>query len=116
MLVLHLSLSAMGASHVYASTGNEKKAAKRAEKMKAKIGKLGTGEKAKVKVKLKDGTKFQGYISRAADDNFVVTDPETGRTLTVPYNRAKQVSGGGEWNWLIGVLAVAGVFSLIILL
>ena len=118
MLVLRLSLSAMGASHVYAATGNEKKAEKRAEKLKTKISKIGTGKDVLVKVKLSDGTKLKGYISRTADDNFVVTDAETGKSTTVPYNRAKQVSSGsgGRCNWLCTVGVTAGVILLIALL
>lgn len=116
MLVINLSFGTMAGSRVYAGTSNEKKAAKRTEKIKTKIGKLGTGEKAKVKVKLSDGTKLKGYVSRTADDNFVVTDAETGKATTVPYNRTKQVSGGGEWDWLLGVAVAAGIIGLVLLL
>ena len=42
-------------------------------KVKAKVMKLGTGTKARVEVKLKDGSKLKGYISEINEDHFVVT-------------------------------------------
>lgn len=68
------------------------KEAKHAAKVKAEIAKLGTGPDARVKVKLKDGTKIKGYVSEIAEDSFTVTDPETSTATVVPYGNAKQVS------------------------
>ncbi len=118
LIVTILTINHFFGALVYAGTGNEKKAEKRAEKLKTKISKIGTGKDVLVKVKLSDGTKLKGYISRTADDNFVVTDAETGKSTTVPYNRAKQVSSGsgGRCNWLCTVGVTAGVILLIALL
>ncbi len=44
-----------------------------AEKVKTEITKLGTGQHAKIKVKLKDGTKIKGYINTY---EFYVSDLE----------------------------------------
>jgi len=57
----------------FASDKAEKEA-KFAEKVKAEITKLGVGMDARIKVKLKDGTKLKGYVSEIKDSEFVVTD------------------------------------------
>ena len=41
-----------------------------AEKIKAKIAKLGIGEKARVEIKLRDGKKTKGYVSNAGRMTF----------------------------------------------
>jgi hypothetical protein len=40
------------------------------ERVKAEVLKRGTGEKAKVKVKLRNGSEVRGYISKADQDTF----------------------------------------------
>ena len=45
--------------------------------MKAKVAKLGTGEKAKATVILKDEKKIKGYIGQAGSDDFVLRDRKT---------------------------------------
>jgi hypothetical protein len=47
------------------------------DKVKAKVAKLGTGEKAKATVILKDGTKIKGYIGQTGNDDFVLRDRKT---------------------------------------
>ena len=42
--------------------------------IKANLLKLGTGESARVKVKLRDQTKLEGYISEAGEETFTVTN------------------------------------------
>ena len=58
---------------VFASDNAEKEA-KFAEKVKAEISKIGSGSDAKVRVKLKDGTKLEGYVSEIKADSFTVVD------------------------------------------
>lgn len=69
------------------------KQAKLAAKVKKGIAKLGTGKDAKVKLKMKDGTKLKGYVSEINEASFTVTDPEIGTSTVVPYPSAKQVRG-----------------------
>lgn len=63
------------------------------EKIKANVAKRGVGEKARVKIKLQDGTKVHGYISQAGEDNFVVMDSKTGQTTTLAYRDVSEVKG-----------------------
>jgi hypothetical protein len=71
----------------------EEKEAQFASKVKANILKLGAGPGARVKLKLRDKTKLEGYISEAGEDSFVVTDTKTGVATVVPYPQVKQVKG-----------------------
>ena len=91
-LILAVLLLNAGIGTVYAKPNTEKEA-RYAEKIKQAIAKLGTGEMALVKIKLRDKTKLDGYVSAVGDDSFVVTDIETGVAATVAYLQVKQVKG-----------------------
>ncbi len=65
---------------------------KQTVKVKDKIGELGTGPKAKVKAKLYNGTTYQGYVSEANSDNFVVTDKSGGQN-PIKYSDVKSIGG-----------------------
>ena len=71
----------------------EEKLARFTEKVKANVLKLGTGESSRVKVKLRDKTKLEGYISDAAAETFTVTDRKTGLATTVAYPDVKSIQG-----------------------
>jgi hypothetical protein len=55
------------------------------EGIKIQVNRLGTGEKAKAKVTLKNGSKVKGYISEAGDQSFVVRDRKTNAPTTIAY-------------------------------
>lgn len=84
-----------------------------AEKVKTEISKLGTGQDAKIKVKLKDGTKLKGYITEANENQFVVMDSKTNQLIPVPYPQVKQAKGN---NLSSGVIVIIGVTAVIVLL
>lgn len=71
----------------------EEKQARFSEKVKTSVMKFGTGEAARVKVKLRDKTKLEGYISAADDDGFTVIDSKTRAATTVAYPQVKSVQG-----------------------
>ena len=85
---------------------NTEKDAKFAEKVKANIAKLGTGQDAKVEIKLKDGTKLKGYVSEVKDSGFVLTNENTGISNEIPYLQVKQVKGN---NLSLGVRIAIGI-------
>jgi hypothetical protein len=113
-LILNLALYSTARASV-----NLEKEAKFTEKVKINIAKLGTGEKARIEVKLKDGTKLKGYISEITDTSFVVTDAKTGAATPVAYSNAKQVKGnnlskGVRIAIAVGIiLAISAVLALI---
>ena len=89
------------------------------EKVKAKVAKLGVGEKAKATVFLKNGTKTKGYIAQAGDDEFVIRDRKTDAPTTIRYvDVAKVESNRGHStarNLGLGIGIGAGALLLTIL-
>jgi hypothetical protein len=75
------------------AASKEEKQARLAEKVKASVLKLGTGEATRVTVKLQDKTKLEGYISSADGEGFTVIDRKTGVATTVAYPQVKSVKG-----------------------
>jgi hypothetical protein len=61
------------------------------DKVKAKVAKLGVGEKAKATVILRDGTKKKGYIGQAGSDDFVLRDRKTDAPTTISYSDVSKV-------------------------
>lgn len=83
------------------------------EKVKADIARLGAGRDAKVKVRLRDKTRLEGYINQAAEDSFILTDSRNGGARTIAYSDVTGVSKAGRGlsgmtKALIGASVVAG--------
>lgn len=82
--------------------------AQRIEKVKNDIRNLGVGPEALVKLKLRDKTKLEGYISAFAEDSFEVTDLRTGVATTVAYPQVGQakrnnLSDGARTAIMVGI-------------
>ena len=95
------------------------KRVKFAEKAKVGIAKLGVGPDARIAVKLRDKTKLAGYVSKAEDDLFIVTDLKTGESTSVSYVDVAQVKGHNlatGWKIAIGIGIGVGVTILVLLL
>jgi hypothetical protein len=90
------------------------------DKVKAKVAKIGIGEKAKATVILKDGTKKKGYIAQAGNDDFVLRDRKTDAPTTLSYSDISKVeSNKGHStarNLAIGIGIGAGAFLAILLI
>jgi hypothetical protein len=90
------------------------------DKVKAKVAKLGTGEKAKATLILKDGTKLKGYIGQAGSDDLVLRDRKTDSPTTIRYSDvAKVESNKGHStarNLGLGIGIGAGAFLGILLI
>jgi hypothetical protein len=108
ILVGALFLSFIGALSVAAQAKEEITAAYTAN-VKKRIVKLGTGSDAKVRVKLQDKTKLKGYVSKIAEDSFVVTDPKTNAETTVSYPNVTELKAKMSTGEIIAVSAVAAV-------
>lgn len=76
-----------------AAKGSENKPARLAAKVKAGIAQLGVGKDARVKVKLKNKTKLEGYVSASDETGFAVTNAETGAITRVEYAQVKNIKG-----------------------
>src|SRR5215213_10407144 len=90
-VILSALLLQAAAVPAFAGTSPEKEA-RRAEKVRTQLAKLGTGQDALVKVELRDKTKLEGFVSEAGADTFAVTDG-AGKTTTVAYPQVKKVQG-----------------------
>src|SRR5918993_517760 len=92
------------------------KEARRAEKVRTQLAKLGTGRDARVRLELRDKTRLEGYISEAGAESFVVTD-SAGKATTVPYPQVKKAQGHNLSTGAkiaIGVGIGAGIVLLIL--
>jgi hypothetical protein len=100
------------------ANGGPDKEAKRAEKVRTQLAKLGTGKDARVRVELRDKTKLEGYLSEAGAEEFAVTD-DAGKTTAVPYKQVSKAKGNNLSTGAkiaIGAGIGAGVTLLIIFL
>jgi hypothetical protein len=92
------------------------------EEVKVKVARLGIGEKARVTVKLKDGTKMKGYISQVKDDEFIVRDRKTDEPSVVRYrdvarvesNRGHSTARNIAIGTAVGVGSVLTVLAILI--
>jgi hypothetical protein len=66
-----------------------------AEKIKAEVERRGTGDKSRVKVRLRDKTEVKGYISQIDASSFQVTEEKTGKVMTLAYVDVEKVGGRG---------------------
>src|SRR5918997_5260426 len=92
------------------------KEARRAEKVRTQVAKLGTGKDARVRLELRDKTKLEGYISEAGAESFVVTD-SAGKATTVAYPQVGKAQGNNLSTGAkvaIGVGIGAAIFLLIL--
>ena len=120
-IILIVSLVSLATGVQAFARGSGKDAVPQAEKIKAKIAKLGTGEKAKVRIKLRSGERLKGYISSAGENDFAITDKKSGQTKTVLYSdvieaRKPGLSKGTKIAIVvvIGVVATAAILALVI--
>ena len=92
LFLIALLINLAGVTPAYAASKEEKQA-RFAEKVKANVLKFGTGEAARVKIKLRDKTKLAGYISAADGEGFTVINSKTGTPTTIAYPQVKSVQG-----------------------
>ncbi len=99
-------------NQIFAETKEEKFTGK----VKTEIAKLGTGTDAKIKVKLKDGTKIKGYVMEAGENQFVVMSSKTGQAVPVAYSQIRQAKGNNLSEGTLITIGLIGVAVLILVL
>jgi hypothetical protein len=90
-VVLSALLMQAAAAPALAGTKAEEEA-RRAEKVRTQLAKIGTGKDALVKLELRDKTKVVGFVSEVGANTFAVTDA-SGKSTTVAYPQVKKVRG-----------------------
>ena len=91
VLVAALLLSAGGVEVLAQTRAGEE--SRRGEEVRAEIARLGTGPDARIKLKLLDGRKVEGYVSEAGADTFVVVNPKSGAATAVAYPQVGTAKG-----------------------
>jgi hypothetical protein len=89
-----------------------------ADKVKAKITRVGTGKQARVEIKLKDNSKLKGYVGEIAQDHFTLIDPKQGTVTTITYDQVEKIKKTDQ-SWvtplLLGAGTIGGVLILVVL-
>lgn len=108
ILIGLLVFMASGRQALSQSSGKDQE--KALEKIKARIAKLGVGEKARAQLRLRNGQKIKGYVSSAGPNDFAFTEPKSGTTTTVAYADVVEVKKPGlSTGAKIGIAAGIGV-------
>jgi hypothetical protein len=92
-LALVLLLAQASVVPAFGRAGAGEKEARFAERVRAGVARLGVGPDARVKVKLRDGTKLEGHVGAVMEDRYVVADARTGAAFGVPYAQVRGVKG-----------------------
>lgn len=90
--------------------------AQRAEHVRSEIARLGTGPDARIKLKLLDKRKVEGYVSEAGADTFIVVNPKSGVATTVAYPQVGTAKGNNLSEGAKIVITVGISIALTILL
>ena len=112
----------LGPAAQLAAANQKDKPSVTAEEVKAKVSKLGLGEKARATIILKNGTKTKGYVARTGDDDFVIRDRKTDNATTIRYadvarvesNRGHSTAKHLAIGLGIGAAVTVGVLFIII--
>ncbi len=84
-------------------------------RVKASVLKRGTGENMRVKVIMLSGTELKGYISKAGEDSFELTDSKTRQIRSIFYKDVEKVRGNGLSKTAIISLAAVGAVAAVVL-
>jgi hypothetical protein len=88
------------------------------EQIKAKLERIGVGEKARATIRLKNGTKLKGYIYQMGASDFVLKDKKTLAPVQILYSDVERVEsnkGHSKAKWIsIGVAIGVGAFLAIL--
>jgi hypothetical protein len=102
------------AAPVLAGSSRDKQAQTDAQ-IKAKIARLGVGRKARVTIRLKNGTKLRGYIEQAGENEFVLKDKDTGAPVRVLYEDVARVEDNRGRSVVKNIAIGTGIIGGIIL-
>lgn len=106
--LLVAAMLTLGADLAFAQNRFGDTEAQRVASVRDEIAKLGTGRDARIKLKLIDNKKVEGYISDANADTFTVVNLKTGIPTNVVYAqvgtaKGNNLSDGAKTAILIGI-------------
>jgi hypothetical protein len=88
-----LLLQTFAAGGARAETREEKEA-RRAERVKRAVGKIGTRSSTRIIVRMKDKTSLEGFVDEIGPDTFVVVGRKDDVLTTVRYTDVERIRGG----------------------
>jgi hypothetical protein len=116
--VFLIGLIVLGANSVPAIASQSNDDANAIEKVRLKVAKMGVGDKAKVTVRMKNGTKIKGFVSQASANEFTVRNNQTGDPTTIAYSDVLKVEANGGHstarNLALGIGIGVGAFLLVL--
>ena len=90
------------------------KEARQAEKVRAKIAALGTGESARVRVALRNRRgDVRGYVREAGGESFTLVDPKTGVVTVIPYAQVRAINPSRVASIVVPLVGVGVVVVVI---
>ena len=91
----------LGANGSLMAQAQEREGGRRAIQVRAKVQKIGTNVKTRVRVKLLSGRKLEGYIGQIGEDHFYVvrTDSEKGSASVVAFDDVRSLERRGDITW-----------------
>ena len=93
-LALACLLAHIGMTHACAAARGDGETQLTA-RVKTDVAKRGVGERARVKVKLRNGTELKGHISEAGEDAFDLVDSQSGVASRIAYGDVARVKSQG---------------------
>ena len=112
---LALILLQITTGSAFSGTRAEKDDQRRGE-VKAEVAKHGTGEKARIRVKMMDGKTLKGFIEEAGADSFLLREPETAVPRTIAYSDVSKIKDkeASRFQKILFVWALLAVASLVL--
>lgn len=110
LLHMLVCLSVLLFAAVTPASANLQKKEVSAEEVKKRVESFGLGVMARVKVKLRNGAKMEGFIDSAGDDHFYLirTDDQMGTGDIVAYSNVARIEGKEEKKSFMNWRKVAG--------
>lgn len=90
-LALLLLMAQAQTGAVALAAGQSAKDGQTPDDVKVQINRAGLGEKARVTVRFKDGTRRKGYVAEHGENDFVLRDRKTDAPTTIAYKDVGKV-------------------------
>ena len=98
-----------------AKMAEQSKLAEQTAKIKTEISKRVTGQKTRVKLKLRSGAEMKGRLNQAGNDDFTFTNEKGGQQVTITYADVERVKGRGlSTGAKFGIIAAVAVTAVVI--
>jgi hypothetical protein len=111
--MISLAITYFALTSVFVGTVPAQSASSQSDKVRTLVRDLGTGAKAKIEGKLRNGSKFKGHVTSTAIDSFSIVDND-GHSRTVNYDDVESAkkprTGLKPRTWvIIGAAAAAAI-------